>query len=140
MSGVLGSVRRIVEGTAIVVFSAVLIGAGTIVWTASTSYKQEMRSYFKASTEVFSTDIAELSSEVRILREEIEQLQKMIDPPTMEALSSETAIVEELQISSDDDNVEENPAPRFTDQYQSFKKDQILNRINEQQQIQQTRN
>lgn len=140
MSGVLGSVRRIVEGTAIVVFSAVLIGAGTIVWTASTSYKQEMRSYFKASTEVFSTDIAELSSEVRILREEIEQLQKMVSPSTMEGLSSESVVVEEFQMSSDDDVEEQPSVPKFTDQYQSFKKDQILNRINEQQQIQQTRN
>lgn len=142
MSGIMESVKRVVEGTIIVAFSAILIGAGTIVWTAATSYKQEMKTYFEASTEVFSTDIADLSSEVRILREEIEQLQQMVNSPVPSPLASQTVesegdldeiVVIESQL------VEPIPSPQ--QQYQSVTKDQILNRINtEQQQRQQTRN
>jgi hypothetical protein len=62
------SVIRVLEGTAILVFAAILIGAGSIVWTASVSYQDEMDLRVEAITEVFSSELAEVSSEVRRLR------------------------------------------------------------------------
>lgn len=73
----LNSIRRVIEGTLIIIFSALFIGAGSIVWNAATSYKDDMKAYFEASSDIFSTDISNLSSEIGKLRTEIGQLKDL---------------------------------------------------------------
>jgi len=163
---------QIFVGVSIVVVSAVLVGAGSIVWNNTMNFKENVETYIEASTEVFSSDVAELAQEVRYLTEEVgylkseieyykyssnnyysyEQPSAMMSAPEME----EPELVEE-PMEEWDDMVMSAGAPMPSDEepvivpqqqqqiipqeYQTMKKADILNRIQQQQQqIQQTKN
>jgi hypothetical protein len=187
------AVLQIIVGTSIVVFSGILIGAGSIVWSASMNYKHDMKAYFEASTEVFSTEIANLSSDQRSLRSdlarqselllnienslnelwnlanseidyyseevlsgeslssdpEIQKLEKLVDEETKEISISEMSMgaspTEPVRSERTVKKVEKQQKIQqtvpTTQNYEVYKKADIMNRIQQaQQQIQQTRN
>lgn len=139
---------NIAEGISIVVFSAIIVWAMSIVWDRVMNQEKYIDLKVSAAIEILSGDIETLSTQIIRLNEKLEANEAKNGQPVSEPVLATRQPASELLFPDweDEDLLEEivitgEPIREFQPQQQQIQKADILERINTyQQQQQQTRN